>query len=230
MAQHYGPNIVTDGLVLSLDAADKNSYPGSGTTWTDLSGNGNNGTLSNSTIGTDTPGDMHFDGSTDYIQIDKTDFQMGTTEEITAACWVNFDAAASYKGLIFNGGGGGGNGWGLMLNSNENFRVEIMGADNARNTFTPDFGYTTGTWFYLAAAFKRTKIITYKNGVLNYTSGAFSDPGAITNGSTHLYLGTHNNNAWFFDGKMRIVQIWGRELTAAEILQNFNVHRSRFSV
>ena len=40
MAQEYGPKIVTDGLVLSLDAADKNSYPGSGTTWYDLSGAG----------------------------------------------------------------------------------------------------------------------------------------------------------------------------------------------
>lgn len=47
MAAHGGPNIVEDGLVLYLDAANKKSYPGSGTVWKDLSGNGNDGTLTN---------------------------------------------------------------------------------------------------------------------------------------------------------------------------------------
>jgi hypothetical protein len=47
MAISYNPRIVTDGLVLALDAGNPKSYPGSGTTWTDLSGNGNNGTLVN---------------------------------------------------------------------------------------------------------------------------------------------------------------------------------------
>ena len=57
----YGPRVITDGLVLALDAADVSSYPGSGTTWTDLSGNGNNGTLVNG-VGYDN-GSLIFDGN-----------------------------------------------------------------------------------------------------------------------------------------------------------------------
>lgn len=67
---YTGPNIVTDGLVLYLDAANTKSYPGSGTTWNDLSGNGNNGTLINgyifNSIGN---GNLVFDGSNDYVNI-----------------------------------------------------------------------------------------------------------------------------------------------------------------
>jgi hypothetical protein len=48
MSLIHSPRIVTDGLVLCLDAGNPKSYTGSGTTWTDLSGNGNNGTLTNS--------------------------------------------------------------------------------------------------------------------------------------------------------------------------------------
>jgi hypothetical protein len=63
-----GPNIVTDGLVLYLDAANQKSYPGTGTTWNDLSGNGNNGTLVNGpTFNSDNNGSIVFDGVDDYV-------------------------------------------------------------------------------------------------------------------------------------------------------------------
>ena len=71
MALNYGPSIVTDGLQVLLDAADINSYPGTGTTWTDLSGNGNNGTLTNgpSFLSNENGGIMRFDGVDDYARI-----------------------------------------------------------------------------------------------------------------------------------------------------------------
>ena len=67
MALHHSPRIVTSGLVLALDAADRNSYPGSGTTWTDLSGNANNGTLTNGpTFNSANGGSIVFDGTNDF--------------------------------------------------------------------------------------------------------------------------------------------------------------------
>jgi len=67
---YYGPKIVTSGLVLCLDAANKRSYPGTGTTWTDLSGNSNNGTLINGpTFNAGNQGGIVFDGTNDYISI-----------------------------------------------------------------------------------------------------------------------------------------------------------------
>ena len=63
-----GPDIVENGLVLHLDAADSNSYPGSGTVWTDLSGNGYNGTLTNGpTFSSSNRGGIVLDGTNDYI-------------------------------------------------------------------------------------------------------------------------------------------------------------------
>jgi len=67
---YTGPNIITDGLVLALDAANPRSYPGTGTSWNDLSGNGNNGTLVNGpTFNSDNNGSIVFDGVDDYINI-----------------------------------------------------------------------------------------------------------------------------------------------------------------
>jgi hypothetical protein len=67
MALSHSPSIVTDGLVLCLDAGNPKSYPGSGTTWTDLSGNGNNGTLVNGVgYSGDNLGSLSFDGVNDY--------------------------------------------------------------------------------------------------------------------------------------------------------------------
>jgi hypothetical protein len=68
MATQYAfGKIVTNGLVLALDAADKNSYPGSGTTWRDMSGNNSNSTLTNSpTFNSANGGSIVFDGVDDY--------------------------------------------------------------------------------------------------------------------------------------------------------------------
>ena len=68
-----GPNIVEDGLVLALDAGNTKSYPGSGTTWTDLSGKGNNGTLTNGpTFDSGNGGAIFFDGGNDYVTTGNT--------------------------------------------------------------------------------------------------------------------------------------------------------------
>ena len=68
MSLSRGPKIVTNGLVLYLDAANKKSYPGSGTTWTDLSGNNNTGTLTNGpTFDSNNGGSIVFDGTNDYV-------------------------------------------------------------------------------------------------------------------------------------------------------------------
>ena len=71
MATEYANGkIVTNGLVLSLDAADRNSYPGTGTTWRDMSGNGNNGTLTDGpTFNSNNGGSIVFDGTNDYVAL-----------------------------------------------------------------------------------------------------------------------------------------------------------------
>ena len=92
MGFYRGPKIVTDGLVLALDAANKKSYPGTGTTWQDLSGNGNDATLVNSpTFGTTNGGRFEFDGTNRYLTFPEISF---TNQDFTLEFWgqiVNLD-------------------------------------------------------------------------------------------------------------------------------------------
>ena len=70
MGAAAGPNVVEDGLVLALDAGNTQSYPGSGTAWTDISGKGNNGTLTNGpTYSSADGGAIVFDGINDHIDL-----------------------------------------------------------------------------------------------------------------------------------------------------------------
>ena len=86
-----GPNIITDGLVLALDAANSRSYPGTGTTWSDLSGNGNSGTLTNGpTFNSGNGGSIVFDGVDDNISFSGNTFNYspGTSGEVSLEIWV----------------------------------------------------------------------------------------------------------------------------------------------
>jgi len=90
MSLHHYPRIVSNGLVLCLDAANPSSYPGTGTSWNDLSGNDNNSTLFNGVgYNTANKGSLIFDGSDDYIQTPLA----GTFPQITFDYWGFFDDA-----------------------------------------------------------------------------------------------------------------------------------------
>lgn len=84
MGTSYNPPIVTDGLVLCLDAANKRSYPGTGTTWSDLAG-ANDGTLTNSpTFSSDNSGKIIFDATNEKVVIPSTD-NLGPSNNLTYA-------------------------------------------------------------------------------------------------------------------------------------------------
>ena len=86
MATDYNPSIVTDGLVLCVDAANTKSYPGSGTTWTDISSKGNNGTLTNGpTFSSGNGGAIVFDGTNDYVDFGS---QVANLSTSTISFWI----------------------------------------------------------------------------------------------------------------------------------------------
>jgi len=95
----HSPRIITDGLVLCLDAGNPKSYPGSGTTWTDLSGNGNNGTLTNGpTYNSGNLGSLVFDGVNDYVNLGDLDLPA----PFTLSIWFkgNTTQSQQYCGLL----------------------------------------------------------------------------------------------------------------------------------
>ena len=99
MATKYSPKIITNGLVLSLDAANNKSYPRSGTTWTDLSGNSNTGTLTNGPSFNDgNQGSIVFDGTDDYVNIP---YNSGLIpNNLTLSAWINRTAVVNYAHFI----------------------------------------------------------------------------------------------------------------------------------
>lgn len=127
MGAYSGPNITTEGLVLHLDAANLNSYTGTGTTWFDLSGNGNDGTLVNG-VGyfEDNQGSMVFDGVDDYGTIDYPLFT-SPTELTVGGFFKKESGGTNYETVIHQGSGDtvGSSAYWFGVDSNDNLTATI---------------------------------------------------------------------------------------------------------
>lgn len=220
--------IIRNGLVLYLDAGISNSYPGSGTTWTDLSGNGNNGTLTNGpTFSTGNGGYIAFDGSNDYVTIpDSPNWDFGTGE-FSIEMWIYLDGAqpANYSGYIgtFQSKWPA-SGWVIMNSPGTNMRS--YSNDGTYET-TISTNVNLSQWNHIVL----TRIVNtgymYVNGssvgTQDWTSRAFNNTG------NPLLIGA--GSADYSKIRMGSVRIYkGVSLTASTILQNFNANRRRFGI
>lgn len=226
MAYHNGPRIITDGLVLCLDAANAKSYSGSGTIWTDLSSNGVNGTNSNMTYSSSNGGYFIFNNSSSVSTIANYS-ALNPTLGLTIESWVNFDGDSD--DFIFEKG-----------NVNTQFSLFSHGSDIVFRTYhSGDGGYhslgpskstvgvTNGQWVHIVGSWDGTTKRIYINGTMKDTvlkSGSLvtTTPGA----SVGRFGGT--TTGYYFGGKIAKVSIYERGLTSYEILQNFNALRGRF--
>jgi len=217
MAFSHSPKIVTDGLVLCLDAADENSYPGSGTTWYDLSGNNNTADISNYA---NTP---TFDSTTNsfnfnsdkrfYIDIS----ELNNTDSYSVVWWGIGGSGDQYSGVSRHDVWASGNhlvGW----------QTGAINSDSGRDTNTN----TAGDNFMMCHTNDTsTKLVEqYLNGVwygqLPYTSWSARERWTI---------GTRGDgNGHQYTGKIAVVALYNRILSAAEVSQNFNAQHSRFGV
>ena len=226
---YYGPRIVSNGLVLCLDAANKRSYPGTGTTWTDLSGNSNNFSLINGpTFSNTNLGNIVFDGADDYLLISSLVWDYNVN--FTIQFWFNTNSLGGVNGygLFFNGSTG--------ANTN---RVQIAGTSDGSiylNTVGSSVGdafvsaaglVTVGKWFNFAAVRNSGVITTYLNG----TSVASGNVNYSVSQQSNLYVGFVRSSGalWYLNGRMSSILINNRSLSAIEILQNYNATKSRFN-
>ena len=243
MSNNYGPKIVTDGLVLCLDAADQNSYSGSGNTWTDLSGNGNNGTLINGpTFTSENYGSIIFDGSNDYINCGTpTSLQFGTGS-FSISQWFY---VASGNLLKVTASKLQSAGWWLALDNRYNDNTEGIGFSvnsqlysssyHARGT-TSDFKYNINQWNNVVAVWDgiNKNMLIYLNNVLTTTTQ--TQGGGIagitnTDSSTNNIIGAYTNGASFnFNGKISQTMIYNKVLTASEVSQNYQATKGRFGL
>ena len=207
--------IVQSGLVLNLDAGVLSSYPGSGTTWTDLSGNGNTGTLSPTSIGYSSAngGSLVFDGTDDLIS---TTFATTAGQAVTYAGWV-YDTQTvdgTYKNFIDS----------LtqspMIWWNTSGRIEFDGSE--AGTFTTTLVYRN-QWVYVALSKPSgtSSPSYYANGVLVGTGNPYPTPAL-----TPTWLNRAGSSTW--KGNCSIIQAYNRALTATEIRQNYLATKSRY--
>jgi hypothetical protein len=234
MALAHSPALVTSGLTLCLDAANSKSYPGSGTTWTDLSGNGNNGTLVNGVgYSGDNLGSLSFDGVNDYVSANISSFFTSYSQQITMEAWVYIPTSATwtngnYGNIFARGSFGGSHGlWRTTTNNQVSayFRQSgaTFGAVQSVGTISRD------TWFQLVAVWTGSGSQLYINGSLvSSSSGSLGDTTnnlAFEIGRNTAASGASGN---YFTGNQAAHKIYNRALTASEIQQNYNALKSRF--
>ena len=257
MASNYSPKIVTDGLVLCLDAADKVSYPGSGTTWSDLSGNGNDGTITNATFSTVGGGSINFDGDGDYMIIDDDNANLFANDtDFTIEIWAvkDTDNANEYPMLMhYRGGsnypaitlvvyGTSGNftdyGW-MMDADNDQDGDSSAGTSlfsDRNNSIDPDGEWGLFTLTYSGSSGSHAGGVYFNGSFISQGTSSASQvwkkPTSPYNGGVVVGSSAHDigGTTHGFEGKMAIIRIYNKALTPKEVSQNFNAQRSRFGV
>ena len=233
---YSSPNIIRDTLQVYVDAANKNSYPGSGTTWTDLSGNGRNGTLTNGpTFSTsEVDGYIQLDGVNDYISFGQN-FNF-TTQSFTIGMWLKFlswNAGSGINCALFWKGNFQVNGYYYefpLAANNGGFFTGQSGA--SQNTNGPGSGPQTlvDNWLNLIITRSGATVSIYVNGAV-VTGSAASHVNPADAASNNFIIGAYNAASQNFTN-MRIAMfyIWQKALTASEVLYTFNTSRKRFGL
>ena len=224
---HGAGQIVMDGLVLYLDAASQRSYPGSGTTWTDLSGNGNNGTLTNGpTYSSANGGSIVFDGTNDYVGTDYT----ATFQDFTLCAFVKADnPGGKYWENIVDSYDIDSSDWCRIGFSDGKPSLEID-ANFVRSSVTSSQSASSNQWYNIIGVRNGTTGYLYINGVLDKQN---SVTGNVISADTDSQFVVGNisrpstpNEGW--NGNISQVSIYNRALSAAEIQQNYNALKSRY--
>ena len=219
------PSIVTNGLVLNLDAGDSNSYSGSGTTWSDLSGQGNTATLVNGpTYNSADGGYIEFDGTDDYVTTNNTlsdadNLFSDSGNSWSTNCWFN---TSGDGGINVRGGGFGGSTTYAVYKQSGILRVRLRGG-----TVSGVATISNDVWNNIVVTWDGTTSKSYLNGsfVTNNAVGTASSQndkfalGAANSGN--------NNN---LNGKISQMLVYNRALTASEITQNFDAIKGRYGL
>ena len=221
-----GPYIVRDSsLVLELDAADRNSYPGSGTTWTDVSGNSNTGTLTNGpTFNSSNGGNIVFDGVDDYVSCgNNSNLQI---DQGTISSWVKTTSpGAGFRGIITKQ-----NNYALFTNDSVLVTYD-WGNTQIRST---GINIADGTWKNVAMSFT-TNTGTPSNNAIIYLNGSAILTTTIKqlNNTVEVQLargGVSAGSTQLLNGNISTGLVYNRALSATEILQNYNQLKSRFNL
>ena len=227
MAIGYNPTLVTNGLVLCLDAGNIKSYLGSGTTWTDLSGNGYTGTLTNGpTYNSSNGGSIVFDGINDYVQ---TANLTTVVSSKTLSAWCQLGSTTQTGGGLIGVMSTDGNTFDTIV-YNETGQGWGFGSDfYSRTAWSGVSETSTSSWVYLTATYSNNLYKLYRNAVLILTTTSY---GIYTfNAGVNFILGKrHGTTTGPLNCKIAQATIHNTALTADQVSQNFNALRGRFGI
>jgi hypothetical protein len=224
MSVNGGPNISENGLIFSLDAADRTSYPGTGTAWNDLVGN-NNGTLTNGpTFNSGNKGSIVFDGVDDYVEV--PNFNIANT--ITVDVWVKKTSGNSWQGWLGNWNTtGNGDSWLLTQNDSNRASFYIMHTDTVGDNIVDTSGtIIENVWYNYTGIFTNSTLSLYKNGSLVNSKSTLQN--TIYQNSLKIWYGRFST--FYLNGQLSNGKVYNRALSATEIAQNFNNTKSRFGL
>ena len=225
-----GPHIVTDGLVLSLDAANTKSYQSGSATWFDKSGNGNNGTLTNGpTFSSANGGSIVVDGVDDFVSLGSgaASLIQGKTN-ISIGIMFNLTALGSLRGLVGTLNYYCGGNLGLVASTAD---LQFYNDTGTCNAIVLSGYVQTGKWIYAVGTYDgtTTKLYGIKDGVLTQTSSTVKTGNTNTFNTDFRVMGNENPTI-FTNGKGSIAHVYNRTLTQEEILQNYTATKSRFNL
>jgi len=223
---NMGPRIVRSGLVLNLDAAQKTSYSGTGTTWYDLSGNKNNGILTNGpTFSSANAGSIVFDGMNDQVVLTSANLPISGNGARSIFAWIKSTSTSTC--YVSTGTATNSQSFNLVKYSNN---IGIMGynLDYYPTTGSSDKNVADGNWHYVGVSFNGTNLSMYVDAILDNTSGTFTY--STTGQNNYIARSNHVGNENYVNGSIAIVKIYNRALSASEILQNYNATKGRFGL
>jgi hypothetical protein len=218
-------------LVLALDAADKNSYKGSGTAWNDISGNANTSTLINGpTFSNATGGVIVFDGTDDYVSM-----PMNTNTRLQN----NYQTYSVYVYITSTGPNGaaflwsvGANPTGMFLYWTTTDITLFIETSGTYINYSVSVTNALNTWMNITCVIDNVgrTMTVYKNGSLVGTSSqwpVFTPPNDVVELGSVRATG---NTGDYIKGRVSNVLLYNRALTATEVLQNYNATKTRFGL
>mgnify|MGYP001162342430 CR=1 FL=1 len=230
MAAHGGTDLVTDGLEFCLDAFDTDSYSGAGSTAKDVGG-GLSGTITGATHSDGADGAFTFDGSDDNIDFGTN---LGKLPEngYSVCAWIYPDSGMSDKPIVGTAHSANSDDVGFHMRVRSNYKIRLItlcGGYDYRDTSS---AISTSSWNHVCGTYNASSRTTnmYLNGSSNQGSNSNNGSIGTFNNTRTIKVGGTGGSSNVWDGKIAIVQLYNRVLSATEVSKNFNAQRGRFGV
>lgn len=239
MAFHYSPKVITDSLILCLDADNTKSYPLSGAAWSDISKQRITGTLTNGPAFNS--GYITFDGIDDCVLLPQSTINQ-TVGNYSFSLWISFlntmTASHTSNFMLMEAQNtilAGVDNYLYMLSnstvSGTNGRIGFQTFNPLSVLYTTTNNWIGGRWYNIVCTYdiSNSKQSIYVNGVLeNFTTIA----SCYFNTNTYFTLGAYTSppRTWFFNGRIGRFDVYSKTLSDGDIQQNYNAMKTRFGL